>query len=128
MAGLVPATHILGGSMVAGDAYNTFIAVYMIANRRHGTIYIVVTSQLPKRIWEHREGLAPGFTKKYGLTRLVWFEPHESMVAAIQRETSLKRYERGWKINLIERENTYWIDLYPWLMGYVPTKNASTDL
>ena len=108
--------------MVARDSYNVFIAVYMMANCRHGTIYIGVTSQLPKRVWEHREGKVAGFTKKYGLKRLVWFEPHESMTAAIQRETSLKRYKREWKINLIERENPEWIDLYPWLMGHVPAK------
>jgi putative endonuclease len=110
--------------MVSRDAYNVLIAVYMMANRRHGTIYLGVTSQLPKRVWEHREGLVPGFTKAYGLKCLVWCEPHESMVAAIQRETSLKRYKREWKINLIERENPNWIDLYPWLMGHVPARKT----
>jgi putative endonuclease len=117
MAGLVPATHKRGARMVARDTFNVIIAVYMMANRRLGTIYIGVTSQLPKRIFDHRESLIPGFTQTYGLKRLVWFEPHESMVLAIQREKSLKKYKREWKINLIERDNLYWVDLYPSLLG-----------
>jgi putative endonuclease len=103
--------------MVARDTFNVFIAVYMMANRRHGSIYTGVTSRLPGRINEHREGLIPGFTKTYGLKRLVLYEPHESMVAAIQREKSLKKYKREWKINLIERENPHWDDLLPALVG-----------
>jgi len=90
-----------------------FIAVYMMSNRRHGTLYIGVTNNLPRRVWEHREGLIEGFTKKYGLKRLVWYEEHRSVSDAIQRETNLKRYKRDWKINLIERENPEWEDLYP---------------
>lgn len=93
--------------------FDVFIAVYMMLNRRHGTIYVGVTSRLPGRVFEHREGLLEGFTKNYGLKRLVWYEPHESMIAAIAREKSLKKYKREWKINLIERENPYWDDLYP---------------
>jgi putative endonuclease len=103
--------------VVARDKFNVFIAVYMMANRRHGAIYIGVTSRLPGRVIEHREGLIPGFTKTYSLKRLVWYEPHESMVAAIQREKSLKKYKREWKINLIERENPHWEDLFPALVG-----------
>jgi putative endonuclease len=103
--------------MVSRDSFAVFIAVYMLANRRHGTIYTGVTSSLPHRVFQHREGLIPGFTKRYGLKRLVWYEPHETMVAAIQRETSLKRYKREWKANLIERENPFWEDLYPALIG-----------
>jgi putative endonuclease len=103
--------------MVSRDNFNVFIAVYMMANRRYGTIYIGVTSRLPSRVFEHREGIIKGFTKTYGLKRLVWYEPHESMLAAIQREKSLKRYKREWKINLIERENPYWDDIYPALVG-----------
>ena len=82
-----------------------FIAVYMLANRRHGTLYIGVTANLPARIDQHRSGTIPGFTQTYGVNRLVWFEQHESIVAAIRREKSLKKYKRDWKINLIEREN-----------------------
>jgi putative endonuclease len=88
------------------------IAVYMMASRRYGTIYIGVASDLARRAWEHREGLIPGFTKRYGCKRLVWYEPHESIVVAIQREKSMKRWPRDWKTNLIERENPHWTDLY----------------
>jgi putative endonuclease len=99
------------------DIFNRYIAVYMMANRKHGTLYTVVTSGLPTRIVQHREGLIPGFTKAYGVKRLVWFEPHETMAIAIQREKSLKKYKREWKINLIERENPDWDDLFPALVG-----------
>ena len=95
--------------MVPRDA---FIAVYMMSNRKHGTLYIGVTGNLVKRVWQHREGVIEGFTKKYGLKRLVWYERYESMLAAIQREKSLKKYKRDWKINLIERDNPDWNDLY----------------
>jgi putative endonuclease len=103
--------------MVSRDAFNVFIAVYMMASKKHGTIYTGVTSQLPGRVVQHREGLLPGFTKDHGVHRLVWFEPHESMVAAIQREKNIKKYKREWKINLIERDNPDWADLFPGLMG-----------
>jgi len=103
--------------MVARDTFNVFIAVYMMASRRHGTIYIGVTSELPSRIAMHREGRIAGFTKKYGVKQLVWYEPYERMTDAIQRETSLKKYTREWKINLIEQDNPDWNDLYPNLVG-----------
>jgi putative endonuclease len=118
MAGLVPATHEPDARrMVSRDTYNVWIAVYMMASRRHGTIYIGVTSRFPARICEHREDLVPGFTKTYGVRRLVWYETHESILSAIQREKSLKKYRREWKINLIERENPFWEDLYPTVAG-----------
>jgi putative endonuclease len=98
--------------MVGRDAY---IAVYIMASGTRGTLYIGVTSELNRRVFEHREKLGHGFTKRYGCNRLVWYEPYESMSDAIQREKSLKRYRRDWKINLIERENPYWVDLYPTL-------------
>jgi putative endonuclease len=79
--------------MVSRDSFTVFIAVYMMASRRYGTIYTGVTSELP-RAWQHREGLIPGFTKTYNVHRLVWYEPHERMTAAIQREKSLKKYKR----------------------------------
>ena len=103
--------------MVSRDTYNVFIAVYMMASARHGTIYIGVTSHLPSRIAQHRKGRIKGFTKKYGVKRLVWYEPHERMTSAIQRESSLKKYSREWKINLIEEDNPDWDDLYPNLVG-----------
>jgi putative endonuclease len=99
MAGLVPATHDRGPGMVGREAY------------------IVVTSEFADRMWKHREGVYPGFTERYGLKRLVWCGPHESMIAAVQREKSLKKYKREWKINLIERDNPHWDDLYPQIFG-----------
>jgi putative endonuclease len=98
----------------------SFIAVYMMADRYRGTIYIGVTSTFLSRIVKHREGVFPGFTRRYGLTRLVWYEPRERMIGAIQREKSLKRWPRQWKINLIERDNPRWDDLYPQIADWVP--------
>jgi putative endonuclease len=86
--------------------------VYILASRHYGTLYIGVTNSLIRRIAEHREGKVPGFTKKHGVTRLVHFEVFSSPSSAIQREKSLKRWPRAWKINLIERENRDWTDLY----------------
>ncbi|HEX6865764.1 MAG TPA: GIY-YIG nuclease family protein [Caulobacteraceae bacterium] len=88
------------------------IAVYMMASRKHGTLYIGVTSDLARRAYEHREGLIPGFSKKYGCNRLVWTQSFELMTNAIRREKTMKRWPRQWKINLIERENPNWDDLY----------------
>ena len=89
-----------------------YIAVYIMASRRNGTLYTGVTSDLARRIYEHREGLIPGFTLTYGCKRLVWYEPHDQMTAAIQREKNIKHYSRRWKINLIEAMNPEWDDLY----------------
>jgi putative endonuclease len=88
----------------------------MTASKRYGTIYTGVTSWLPGRAHRHREKLREGFTKKYGVHRLVWFEVHADMKSAIQREKSIEKYQRERKINLIERENLYWADLYPSLV------------
>ena len=87
------------------------IAVYIVTNGHYGTLYVGVTSNLYQRVAQHRAGTFDGFTKEHGLSRLVWFEPHPSMVAAIRREKSIKRYLRDWKINLIERDNPGWLDL-----------------
>jgi putative endonuclease len=75
-----------------------------------------VTSNVRQRAWQHREGV-DGFTREYELKRLVWYERHESMTAAIQREKSLKKYQRDWKVNLIERDNPHWNDLYMTLLS-----------
>jgi putative endonuclease len=91
-------------------------AVYILASRRHGTLYVGVTASLVRRVSQHRAGEIQGFTARYGVKRLVWFERHESIVDAIQREKSLKKYRREWKVNLIERENPFWADLYPALL------------
>lgn len=90
----------------------SLIGCYMMANRKHGVIYIGVSSQLVGRVAQHREGLIEGFTKQHGLKRLVWYEFHETIVGAIQREKSLKRWPRDWKANLIERTNPHWDDLF----------------
>jgi putative endonuclease len=113
--------------MVSRDPNVVFIAVYMMASRRHGTIYTGVTSELPGRAFKHREGLIPGFTKEYRCNRLVWYEPHTNMTDAIKREKQIKKYKREWKINLIERENPFWDDLYPALISNrVPTLVATS--
>ena len=87
-------------------------AVYILASERNGTLYIGVTSNLPQRIWQHREGLVEGFTKRYSVKMLVWYEMHESMESAIMREKALKKWRRGWKLELIEQSNAQWRDLW----------------
>ena len=86
--------------------------VYMLASERNGTLYLGVTSDLVKRIWEHREGLFECFTKKYGIKHLVWFEVHTGAMAAITREKQLKKWNRDWKIKMIQQGNPDWRDLY----------------
>ena len=86
--------------------------VYILANRAYGTLYVGVTSNLAKRTWEHREHLVPGFTNRHDVTRLVWYECHDSIDAAITREKQLKKWHRDWKVNLIQTMNPEWRDLY----------------
>ena len=86
--------------------------VYMLASRRNGTLYVGVTSDLVKRAWEHRSGSVDGFTRRYGVHMLVWFEQHDSMESAIAREKAIKEWKRLWKLELIERGNPEWRDLY----------------
>jgi putative endonuclease len=87
-------------------------AVYILASKRNGTLYIGVTSDLVKRIWEHKNDMVEGFTKRYGVHHLVWYELHENMESAIQREKRLKDWKRAWKLELIESDNPNWKDLY----------------
>ena len=87
-------------------------AVYILASKRNGTLYIGVTSNLPARVWQHKNDLAEGFTKKYGVHRLVYFEIYDDMSEAIQREKRLKKWRRQWKIDLIEKTNPQWRDLF----------------
>jgi len=87
-------------------------AVYMLASKRNGTLYIGVTSNLVKRVWEHKNDMVEGFTKRYIVLRLVWFELHETMESAIKREKNMKEWKRAWKLELIERANPDWRDLY----------------
>ena len=87
--------------------------VYLIASQPQGTLYIGVTSDLVRRIWEHKNQVVPGFASRYGVDRLVWFEVHSTAEAAIRREKQIKEWKRDWKINLIEHDNPHRIDLYP---------------
>ena len=86
--------------------------VYIMTNRPNGTLYVGVTSDLARRVWAHREGVADGFTRRYGLKRLVYTERHEDIRVAIQREKNLKHWSRAWKVRLILAENPEWNDLY----------------
>ncbi len=88
-------------------------AVYILASRRNGTLYVGVTSDLVKRVYEHKQNLADGFTKKYCVHQLVYFELAEDMQSAIAREKQIKKWKRAWKVALIERTNPEWRDLYP---------------
>lgn len=86
--------------------------VYILASRRNGTLYVGVTSDLVKRVWEHKNNIAEGFTKNYGVHCLVYFETYDNPNSTITREKQLKRWERSWKIKLIEDRNPKWRDLY----------------
>jgi putative endonuclease len=94
--------------------------VYILASHRNGTLYTGVTGALSKRVWEHREDLFEGFTKKYGVKMLVYYEIHEDPWSAISREKQIKRWRRDWKKNLIEKSNPHWNDLYDNLINELP--------
>jgi putative endonuclease len=89
-----------------------FPCVYILASQRNGTLYIGVTSDLIKRVWQHKNDLVDGFTKKYKVHSLVWYESHETMESALKREKNIKKWNREWKLALIERSNPQWQDLY----------------
>ncbi len=93
--------------MIEESAY-----VYIMASRQNGTIYIGSTDDLARRAWEHRNGVVPGFTKKYGCKLLVWYEPHGSLESARRREFQMKQWKRAWKLREIEGLNPSWADLY----------------
>ena len=86
--------------------------VYILASCRNGTLYIGMTDDLLKRVWMHRNGVIPGFTKRYGVKILVWYEQHETREAALTRERQLKKWNRAWKLQIIEQMNPTWSDLY----------------
>ncbi len=86
--------------------------VYILASKRNGTLYTGVTSSLLKRVWEHKNNIVEGFSKKYGVHTLVWYEIHETMESAILREKAIKNWKRSWKIKVIEKMNPQWRDLY----------------
>ena len=92
-------------------------AVYILASARNGTLYIGVTADLVRRVWEHKQHVVPGFTAEYDVTRLVWYEMHASMEAAVLREKRLKKWERVWKIRLIRERNPRCDDLWPQLLA-----------
>ncbi|MDK6077082.1 GIY-YIG nuclease family protein [Massilia varians] len=87
--------------------------VYILASGRYGTLYIGVTSDLIRRVWQHNEGFVEGFTKTHHVHQLVWYEIHTDIIAAITREKQIKKWRRNWKINLIQSTNPAWHDLYP---------------
>ena len=86
--------------------------VYILASRVNGVLYIGGTSNLVQRVWEHKNDFVPGFTKRYRVHTLVWYEVHGSMESAITREKALKKWNRAWKLELIEKDNPKWLDLY----------------
>ena len=86
--------------------------VYLLASKPYGTLYIGLTTNLSRRVWEHKNKLVPGFPARYGVDRLVWFEIHDDRDAALRREKQIKEWQRDWKINLIEADNRHWVDLY----------------
>ena len=91
--------------------------VYILASKRNGTLYTGVTRDLPGRLYEHHNNLTPGFTSKYGVKTLVWFEEHELLVEAIAREKAIKKWKRSWKLALINEMNPEWEDISHWLHG-----------
>jgi putative endonuclease len=106
MAGLVPAIHVLFNLPMPGGF------VYFMTNRRDGILYAGVTSDLLRRAYEHREGMIAGFTRRYGLKTLVYYEQFDDIRDAIQRETTIKHWSRAWKVRLIHQINPEWKDLY----------------
>lgn len=113
MAGLDPAISDTVATHTVRDNTRAMLGgwVYIMSNRRDGVLYVGVTSDLHKRVWEHREGVVEGFTKKYRLKRLVYAEWHDTILGAIQREKNLKHWSRAWKIDLIVTQNPNWDDL-----------------
>jgi putative endonuclease len=102
-----------------------FSYVYLVTNKPRGVLYIGVTTDLVRRVSEHRQSLIPGFSKRYNCTRLVWYEVHEDVRAAIQREKSLKRWYREWKIALVEESNPSWRDLFFEMSGLAPDADVA---
>lgn len=92
--------------------------VYILTSQRNGTLYVGVTSDLQKRVWQHREGELEGFSKKHGLKMLAWFEVHDDIVDAIAREKAIKKWRRKWKLELIEKTNPEWRDLCDEISGF----------
>ncbi|MBP3984458.1 GIY-YIG nuclease family protein [Pseudoxanthomonas helianthi] len=98
--------------------------VYILASDRNGTLYTGVTSDLVGRTWQHKEHVVDGFTKRYGVTKLVWYEIHGVMESAISREKQIKKWRREWKMRLIDESNPSWRDLWTDITGQVPKSNV----
>ena len=107
MAGLVPAIHVLQYLGMAGGGY-----IYILTNRPNGILYVGVTNDLVRRVFEHRSGFVEGFTKRYGLKTLVYFERFDDIRDAIQREHNIKHWSRAWKVRMIIATNPDWNDLF----------------
>ncbi len=103
--GLIDCTRASGAGAI-------YFFTYILASQRNGTLYTGSTDDLRKRVWEHKNKALPGFTSKYGVDRLVWFETHDTREGALTRERRIKEWKRAWKIEMIERENPDWADLY----------------
>ncbi len=118
MAGLVPAIHatVATHSATAHFSRMSKAWIYIVTNRPNGILYTGVTSNLPRRIWEHRAGIVPGFTRQFGLKRLVYVERHADIQTAIQRERNMQHWSRTWKVRLILAANPTWDDLYSLLI------------
>ena len=95
--------------------------VYMLASKRNGTLYVGMTDDLVKRIWQHRTNVLPGFTRRYSVKTLVWYETHESRETAFAREHQIKKWNRDWKIKLIEKDNPDWVDLWEEIASPIPS-------
>lgn len=109
------ARHSRGSKRESRLAYRSlmkFPCVYILANKPNGTLYIGVTSDLVSRCWQHRQAVVKGFSKSYGVKQLVYYEMHQTMTEAIYREKQLKKWNRAWKIDLIEKGNPHWRDLW----------------
>lgn len=100
-------------------------AVYILTNKRNGTLYTGHTDDIDRRMWEHRTGAVRGFASKYGCTRCVWLEFHDTRDSAFTRERRIKAWKRAWKLKLIEAENPEWTDVYDAMVNWVPPASGS---
>lgn len=101
-------------------------AAYMVASRRHGTLYLGSALDLIARVWDHKQGVGSKFVRKYGVTNLVWYQPFMLVAEARTREYEIKKWRRDWKVDLIEADNPHWDDLFPVLSGAVLAKRPKT--
>jgi putative endonuclease len=116
----------MGGAVPEGRRFMKAGWVYIMTNRPNGILYIGVTSNLIQRVWQHRESVVDGFTKDYGLKRLVYFEFHDEIGRAIQREKNIKHWPRAWKVNLILTDNPQWADLFDQIAEQAPTETPAS--